>query len=110
MFFGITNSLATYQTMMNNIFYDLIAEDIMIVYLDNILIFIWTLEKHHIVVWRVLEVLAKYRLFFYPKKCKFDKLQIKYLKLVISKNQVEINPVKMTGVCDWPIPKNHIDL
>ena len=37
--FDITNSLATFQTMMNNIFQNLIAKDIMIVYLDNILIF-----------------------------------------------------------------------
>ena len=33
--------------MMNNIFWDLIAEGIMIVYVDNILIFIQTLEKHY---------------------------------------------------------------
>ena len=60
--------------MINNIFHDLIAKDIMIVYLDNILIFIWILEEHYIVVWRVLEVLAKYRLFFHLEKYKFDKL------------------------------------
>ena len=39
MFFDITNSLATLQTMMKNIFQNLIAKDIIIVYLDNILIF-----------------------------------------------------------------------
>jgi len=31
MFFGITNSIATFQTIMNNIFQDLIVEGIMIV-------------------------------------------------------------------------------
>jgi len=46
MFFGITNSPATFQTMMNNIFQDLIVEGIMIVYLDNILIFTKTEEEH----------------------------------------------------------------
>jgi len=54
--------------MMNVIFYDLIAEEIMIVYLDDILIFIWTLEKHHRVVHRFLEVLVKHNLFLYSKK------------------------------------------
>jgi len=39
MFFGITNSPTTFQTMMNDIFWDLIAEGIMAVYLDDILIF-----------------------------------------------------------------------
>ena len=95
---------------MNAIFYDLIAEGIMIVYLDNILIFTQILEKHHIAVWRVLEILAKHRLFFHSEKYEFDKLQIKYLDLVISKNQVEIDPVKMAEVCNQPISKNYTNL
>jgi len=46
MFFGITNSPATFQTMMNDIFRNLIAEGIMVVYLDDILIFTKTKEEH----------------------------------------------------------------
>jgi len=46
MFFSMTNSPATFQTMMNNIFQDLIAEGIMVVYLDDILIFTRTEEEH----------------------------------------------------------------
>ena len=42
----MTNSPATFQTMMNNIFWNLIVEDIVVVYLDNILIFTKTKEKH----------------------------------------------------------------
>jgi len=39
MFFGMTNSLTTFQNMMNDIFQNLIAKEIMIIYLENILIF-----------------------------------------------------------------------
>ena len=46
MFFGMTNSPATFQTMMNDIFQDLIAEGIMVVYLDDILIFTKMEEEH----------------------------------------------------------------
>jgi len=46
MFFGMTNSLATFQTMINDIFQDLIAEGIIVVCLDNILIFTRTEEEH----------------------------------------------------------------
>jgi len=46
MFFGMTNSLATFQTMMNNIFRNLIVEGIVVVYLDDILIFTKTEEEH----------------------------------------------------------------
>jgi len=46
MFFGMTNSPATFQTMMNDIFQDLIVEGIMVVYLDDILIFTKMEEEH----------------------------------------------------------------
>ena len=50
----MTNSLATFQTMMNNIFWDLIAEGIMVVYLNNILIFTKMEEEHMKAIWWVL--------------------------------------------------------
>jgi len=46
MFFGMTNSPAIFQTMMNNIFRTVIAEGIVVVYLDDILIFTKTEEEH----------------------------------------------------------------
>jgi len=46
MFFGMTNSLATFQTIMNNIFWNLIAEGIVMVYLDDSLIFTKMEEEH----------------------------------------------------------------
>jgi len=46
MFFGMTNSPAIFQTMMNNVFRTVIAEGIVVVYLDDILIFTKTEEEH----------------------------------------------------------------
>jgi hypothetical protein len=43
MFFGLTNSPATFQTMMNEIFQDLIMEGVVCVYIDDILIYTRTL-------------------------------------------------------------------
>ena len=80
----MANSPATFQMIMNNIFCDLIAKCIIIVYLDDILIFTQTLEEYHKVVQRVLEVLDKHKLSLYSEKCKFDKQQTEYLELVIS--------------------------
>jgi len=62
-FFGITNNLVIFQTMMNNIFYNFIVESIIIVYLNNILIFTQTLKEHHRVVSKVLEVLVEHNLY-----------------------------------------------
>ena len=46
MFFSLTNSLATFQTMMNDIFKDLIDEGYMAVYLDDILVYTHMIEHH----------------------------------------------------------------
>jgi len=76
MFFGMTNSPATFQTMMNDIFRDLIAEGIMVVYLDDILIFTRTEEEHAKAIRWVLQVLQEHKLFLRPEKCEFCKEQI----------------------------------
>lgn len=47
MFFGMMNSPATFQTMMNEIFADLIKEGHIIIYMDNILIFTETMEQRN---------------------------------------------------------------
>jgi len=57
MFFGMTNSLAIFQTIMNDIFRDLIAEGIMVVYLDDILVFTRTEEEHAKAIQQILQVL-----------------------------------------------------
>jgi len=110
MFFGITNSPATFQTMMNDIFRTLIAEGIVVVYLDNILIFTRTEEEHERAVRKVLEVLAEHKLFLRLEKCEFHQKEIEYLGLVISENKVAMDLVKVAGVCDWPIPENWTDV
>ena len=102
----MTNSSATFQTMMNNVFRTVIAEGIIIVYLDDILIFMKTKEEHKQMVRRVLEILTEHKLFLHLEKCEFHQKQIEYLGLVISENKVVIDPVKVTGVCEWPIPEN----
>src|SRR3981189_2213132 len=57
MFFGLTNSPGTFQTMMNHLFRDQIARGCVVVYMDDILIFSETLEEHQRIVQEVLEIL-----------------------------------------------------
>jgi hypothetical protein len=106
MFFGLTNSPATFQTMMNEIFINMISEGVVVVYLDDILIFTKTLDEHQQVTQRVLRRLAEHELFLRPEKCEFEKTRIEYLGLIISENHVEMDPVKVAGVAEWPQPKS----
>jgi hypothetical protein len=46
MFFGLSNSLATFQHMMDDIFVDMIHGNLVIIYMDDILVFSKDLETH----------------------------------------------------------------
>jgi len=110
MFFRMTNSPVTFQTMMNDIFRNLIAEGIVVVYLDNILIFTKTKEEHEQAVRWVLQVLKENKLFLYLEKCEFCKQRIEYLGLIISENKVSMDLVKVAGVQEWPTLENKTDV
>jgi hypothetical protein len=106
MFFGLTNSPATFQTMMNEIFQDLIMDGVVSIYLDDILIFTKTLDEHRRITRLVLERLRQHHLYLKPEKCEFEKTQIEYLGLIISDGRVEMDPVKVEAVSRWPVPTN----
>jgi hypothetical protein len=50
--------------------------------------------------------MCKHKLYLWPEKCKFEQTRIEYLSVIISHNKVEIDPVKIAGVVDWPMPSN----
>jgi hypothetical protein len=82
----------------------MISEGVVVVYLDDILIFTKDLDEHRRITQRVLRRLAEHELYLRPEKCEFEKTRIEYLGLIISENRVEINPVKVAGVAEWPEP------
>ena len=106
MFCGFTNSPATFQTMMNDIFIELTDGQVVIVYMDDTLIFTETLEHHRQVVSKVLELLETNKLYLKAEKCEFEKEKIEYLGLIISQGRIEMDPVKIEGVSRWPEPSN----
>ena len=110
MLFGLTNSPATFQTLMNSIFGDLVAEGVVAVYMDDILIFTKTLEEHRLVVREVLRRLEANDLYLRPDKCEFEKTEVEYLGMYIRENHVSMDPAKVRAVVDWPTPRNLKDL
>ena len=73
MFFSLTNSPATFQTMMNDIFQEEIVEGWVIIYMDDILIFSKTLEEHRKQVSQILEKLQQHQLSLKAEKCYFER-------------------------------------
>ncbi len=102
--FGLTNSPATFQWIMNNIFRDLIGEGKVTIYLNNILIFSKTLDEHRRIVKRVLQCLHENKLFLKAEKCEFEVLKTEYLGVIISEDSVRMDPVKIAGIAEWPTP------
>ena len=70
------------------------------VYLDDILIFTRMEEEHAKAIRWVLQVLQEHKLFLCPEKCEFCKERIEYLGLVISENEVSMDPVKVVVMGD----------
>src|SRR5882724_5731494 len=90
MFFGLMNSPATFQMMMN-----------------DILIFSsQTKEQHHKIIVQVLDILCKHHLYLKVEKCTFEQPMVKYLSLILSEGHMEMDPVKVAGVRDWLTPRN----
>lgn len=104
MFFGLCNSPATFQTMMNDILGDLVHRGVVMVYMDDILVFTESLEEHRQVVREVLQILRDHKLYLKPEKCSFEKEKIDYLGMIIGGGAVEMDPEKVRAVSDWPAP------
>jgi hypothetical protein len=76
----------------------------MIVYMDDILIFLKSLEEHQEQTHHVLEIIHKETLFLKPKKCTFDAQEVEYLGMIIRPGQVAMDPAKLSGISEWTVP------
>ena len=72
----------------------------------DILIFAKTKEDLKWFTKYILESLQKVDLYLKPAKCEFCRTRIKYLGLIIEEGKMMMDPMKLSRICDWPIPKN----
>jgi len=70
MYFGLTNSPAIFQAMMNNLFRDLINQGDAATFIDDILVATDMEEGHDKLVEEVLRRLEENNLFVKPEKCR----------------------------------------
>lgn len=101
--FSLTNALATFQALMNQVFRPLLRCCVL-VFFDNILVYSPDLEVHVTHLTLVFNVLKDNKLYANLKKCEFAREQIDYLGHWISANGVEVDPDKIMAMLRWPIP------
>jgi len=106
MYSGLTNSPATFQTMINDLFRDLINQEDTATFIDDILVATNTEERHNELVEEVLKKLEENDLFVKPEKCKWKVREVEFLEVIISPKGVEMQKKKMEGVLNWPVPRN----
>jgi len=105
MFFGIMNSSATFQAMMNEILRDMINEEKVVAFVDDVLVGTETEESHDEVVEEVLRQLEENNLYVKPEKCMWKVRKVPFLGVVMGEGRVEIEEDKVEGVLKWPMPQ-----
>ena len=101
--FGLTNSPATMQRLMNRVFGDL-YDDYVLVYMDDILIYSDSIETHVEHIREVLKRLHDNRLYLKLSKCKFLQKEVKFCGHLVSANGIRIDPDKLQGLTDLLTP------
>ena len=110
--FGMTNSPATFQNLMNDVFEPFVRSGDSKVFIDDLATATFSATKSNdtdddVHIRRMKEILQTFRenhLFLKPSKCIFLQPEIPYLGHIVDGKSIRMDPVKIAAVVDWPIP------
>jgi len=105
MFFGLINSLATFQAMINNILRDLINTGEVATFMDNVLVGTEEEKRHNKIVKEVLRRMEENDLYIKPEKYVWKVREIDFLGLVMESGGIKMQEKKVVGVLEWPRSK-----
>jgi len=105
MFSELTNSPATFQTMMNELLRDLINMGKVVAFIDNIIVGTEDEEGHDELVAEIVKRLEKNDLYVKLEKCKWKVREVGFLGVVIGLEGIKMEEEKVKEVLDWPTPK-----
>ena len=98
MFFGLMNSPATFQVMMNELLRDLINTGKVAVFIDNVIVGTKTEEGHDELVAEVIKRLEENDLYVKPEKCKWKVREVDFLGVVIGPEGIKMEKEKVKEV------------
>ena len=107
--FGLTNAPAAFQRFMNDIFSNLLDVCI-VIYLDDILIYLNNMSEHHWHVKEVLKHLCKAGLYAKAEKCEFHSESVEYLEYILFPSGLTMSDDKIKIIQNWPEPKKVKDI
>ena len=101
MFFGLTNSPATFQAMINELLRDLINTGKVVVFIDDVIVGTETEEDHDELVVEIIKRLEENNLYVKPEKYKWRIREVEFLGVVIGPEGIKMKKVKVKGVLEW---------
>ena len=109
-YFGLWNSLGTFQRIMNSIFQELLYKGILANYMDNFVISAKTMEELEERMIRFLKIVEKHNLCFKKSKCDFNIEEIPILGVIVRKGQVKMEQERIKVVKEWKTPTRVKDI
>jgi hypothetical protein len=103
--FGLTNAPATFCTLMNDIFWEWF-DDFMVVYIDDILVYNNSMEKHVEQFRKVFQRLKENKLYAKFEKCEFGVTEVDFLKHRITQEGLKMDDHKVKAILDWEPPRS----
>ena len=100
MFFGLTNSPATFQAMVNKLLRDLINTGKIAVFIDDVIVGTETEEGHDELVAEVVKRLEENDLYVKSEKCKWKVREVEFLGVVIGLEGIKMEKEKVKGVLE----------
>jgi len=98
MFFGLTNSPATFQAMMNELLRDLINTGKVVAFINDMIVGTETEEGHDELVAEVIRRLEENDLYVKLEKCEWKVREVGFLRVVIGPEEIKIENEKVKGV------------
>ena len=105
MFFGLTNSLAIFQAMINELLRDLINIEKVVVFIDDMIVGTEEEEGHDKLVAEVVKRLKENNLYVKPEKYKWKVREIEFLEVVIGLKGIKMEEEKVKDILEWLTPK-----
>jgi hypothetical protein len=100
MYFGLMNVSAHFMYLMNYIFMPEL-DKFVVVFIDDILIYSRSMEKHEEHLQIVLQQLQEHQLYAKFSKCEFWIKEVPFLGHVVSPEGITVDPSKVKEVLDW---------
>jgi len=107
--FGLINAPVAFMDLINRVFKPYL-DQFVVVFIDDILVYLRTPEEHSHHLRTTLEVLRRNELYAKLSKCESWLRKVAFLGHVVSNEGASLKPQKIKAMINWPRPKNQTEV